>query len=246
MWSFTVTRWFTFIASMVAAAGAALLAVLLVTAVLTGGIDAASRVGVYLVAGGAVLASAFSIRVARRAWRAAPPGPAAARLHQAIATNRRAREWGLQPDDLLGLAFSRDEEAFVMLGAFAVAVDGGDNTLAASLIERGLNDQVSRDGWAGRELWLQGAMFAALVQGDRGLARLRLSKAEQQGAAKMEDYASLAKAAVALAEGQLDAARGFQAAWLELAKNPKVAAHIAVGNHWALDLLHARLHGDPA
>ena len=246
MWSFKVTRWFTFLASMVAAAGAALLALLLLTAVLTEGVDAASRVGVYLVAGGAVLASAFSIRVARRAWRAAPPGPAAARLHQAIATNRRAREWGLQPDELLGLAFSREEEAFVLLGAFAVAIDGGDQPLAASLLERGLSDQVILHGWAGRELWLQGAMFAALNQGDRGLARHRLSRAEQQRAAKMDGYASLAGAAVALAEGQLDVARGLLAGWLELAKNPKVAAHIAVGNHWALELLQTRLHPDPA
>jgi hypothetical protein len=216
----------------------------LVTAGIAGGVRTGSSLGVFLVAAGAALASAFSARVAVRALRQAPPGPAAARLYAAIATNRRAKEWGLQPDELLGLPFSVKEECLILLGAFAVAVDRNDPSTAATLIERGLSGRVPLHGWAGRELWLQGAMFASLVQGDRELARRRLTRALELEAAKRSGYANLAEAAVVLAEGQADSARALLADWLTLAKDPAVAAHLEVGNHWALELLHERLRSE--
>jgi hypothetical protein len=118
-------------------------------------------------------------------------------------------------------------------------VDGGSLPTAQTLIEKALSGSVHLRRWAALELWLQGTMFAALVERKAELAHQRLEEARRvpQGDA---NYRKLAEAAVTLNDGHSDAARGLLDEWLMLAKT-SAGARYEVGNHWAIDLLRERL-----
>jgi hypothetical protein len=234
-------KWFTILAAVVATFGSVLLAIVMLTGIASKGPLALAAAPFYLGVVVAMVAGGFCWQIAKRALGLATPGPAALRVARALVSRRRAREWGLSSAELLELSFGKKEEEVVLLGAIAIALDIADFTEAKSLFQRALSIQGTDHDWAWPELWLQGAMFSALLETDAPTARSRFSTALGVGAEKLHGYPKLAEAAVCLAEGQAETARSLLREWQALAAEPTVTDHIRVGNHWALEMLELRL-----
>ena len=235
-WPF-IAKVFAVLASFVATAATLLVAILAGIAAHAVG-SSHDSAGLYALAIASGLLSVFCGRATWRAWLMKPPGRAAARMYAAIRSNRRACDWGFRGAELLHLGYRREEEGLVLLGAFAVEVDGGSSAEAGSIIDRALASNGRYGGWVEPELWLQGAMFASLVNRDPALARRRLTEGERFFKGHPSAYTKLARAAVLLAEGDTAGAGGNLREWLDLANRNR---HIDVGNHWAVDALKQAL-----
>lgn len=156
-----------------------------------------------------------------------------------LAEGHRAAEWRVSAREIEAAArASREKTGWGLLCAASRALDlSGDLSAGRRLLEELVADPAA-DKQALMEAHLQLALVAALVDRDPARARLRIAEALRAGAG---EYAAIAEAAAALAEGEPDRARAALARWHAAVETTELPETARVGNHWAIDRIEAEI-----
>jgi len=154
-----------------------------------------------------------------------------------LQTRARPRDWKLTSAELESVATesgaSADERAWLLLFAASVASDVASWQDSKRLLQRSASDPAVAKQ-VQREVALQRALLAALIEGDAVMARADLEHARALGTG--DGYDDLALAAVQLAEGMGAEAAATLSRW-----KTRASPLWNAGNQWARERLEAEL-----